>query len=67
MKFSDFSTYLCVLLACLDVITCHDNSDAVYTNTWAVEITGGPEIARDIAEKNGFHYHSELGLSLIHI
>ena len=61
MKFSDFSTHLWVLLACMDIITCHDNSDAVYTNTWAVEISGGPEIARDIAEKNGFHYHSKLG------
>ena len=62
MKFSDSFTYIWViLLASLDVFSCFDSSDVVYTNTWAVEISGGPEIARDIAERNGFHYHGPLG------
>jgi len=32
-----------------------------YTNTWAVEVLGGPGVARDIADSKGFHFHGPLG------
>ena len=33
----------------------HDESeDDIYSNSWAVEIVGGPEAAQKIAEKHGF-------------
>ena len=51
-----------MILVSLVGFSCFDNSDnVVFTNTWAVEVFGGPEIARDVAEKNGFHYHGQLG------
>ena len=40
-----------------------DSSDKQqhYTNTWAVEVSGGPRVARDVAESKGFHFHGPLG------
>lgn len=37
----------------------------LYTNSWAVEVTGGPEAADRLARKHGLHNLGQVGCSLI--
>lgn len=39
----------------LDEIDPHTNP-LYYTNTWAVKVQGGPEVAKRVAEARGFDY-----------
>ena len=36
----------------------------IYTNSWAVEITGGDEVANRIAEKHGFNNMGQVSMVL---
>ena len=38
-----------------------EDSDHVFTNTWAVHVHGGPKVADEIALKHGFKCHGPLG------
>ena len=47
---------LCVafLFLCVSRVLSEEEEDAIYSNSWAVEVTGSIEVAQKIAEKHGF-------------
>ena len=43
----------------LVVLAYHSNGEE-YTHTWAVQIEGGEDVARAVADKHGFQYVSQV-------
>lgn len=39
----------------------------IFTNTWAVHISGGPTVADSVARKHGFHNLGQVSFSLLFI
>lgn len=39
----------------------------IFTNTWAVHISGGPAVADSVARKHGFHNLGQVSFSLLFI
>lgn len=45
--------YVCVVVVCLPSCAWSDE-ERVYTNSWAVEIEGGYEVAEEVAKRHDF-------------
>lgn len=52
---------LCVMMLMLSAARGEEEED-IYSNSWAVEVAGGVEAARKIAEKHGFVHMGQVGL-----
>ena len=45
-----------IVLALLAAATSCECRDGLYTNQWAVQVNGGVEVAKQLAEKHGFSF-----------
>ena len=57
---------LCLMLSLLLVFPTvrggeEEEEEVIYSNSWAVKVTGGAENARRIAEKHGFVHVGQVG------
>lgn len=49
------------LLACVGLLLPLMSAGKQYTNSWAVQVEGGDEIARELARKHGFDFRGKVG------
>ena len=56
------SLLVCVLFVCVASHPHETDSKQLYSNSWAVELKGGPQAAQELARKHGFIYKGQVCL-----
>ena len=47
------------------LITLGVSDDVLFSNSWAVEVRGGPEVADDLARKHGFVNRGQVSVVIV--
>ena len=55
----------CFTVVCVGIYTSHVCHAQHYVDKFAVHIEGGPQVAKDLAEKHGFIYLDQVRLDYI--